>query len=295
MVRFRTLPAAFPIVLVLATICPSVAQEPQTDKLPTYSHIRKAASRPMPFPPGSETDIPVAQLEFRPYDSMTPQDRDLAADGESSIEERAGFAGLEFNQGKWNYQQIVCPALPNHLLLQFTRNNGTGDVSVFSASIPRSEDSRVRVIPILRRGYSLFSPAPINALTISAFNRIRDEEHPTDPPQWLATGLCYAALAGAHPQVGPPEVTEIKKLPAPPPGRIFIPMHGGAVISFVDIAAIPRPMQWTMTFNDKGKLLKATHSAAQKSKGKAVQKTPVEVKGKPVQSTSAEGKATLIR
>ncbi len=260
-----------------------------------YSHTRKAAPRPMPFPPGSETELPVTALEFRPYDRMTQQDRDLAADGESSIEERAGFAGLEFNQGKWNYQQIVCPALPNHLLLQFTRNNGTGDVSVFSASIPRGDSGRVRIIPILRRGYSLFSPAPINALTISAFNRIRAEEHPIDPPQWLATGLCYAALAGAHPQIGPPEVNEIKKLPAPPPGRIFIPMHGGAVISFVDAAAIPRPMQWTMTFNGKGKLLKATHSGAQKSLAKAKLKTPAEVKGKSVQPTSAEGKATLIR
>ena len=293
MERLRTLP----IVLILtALVCATVdAQTDQDTSTHWPHHVRKAERRPMPFPPGSDAQALAAPLEFRPYAQMSPQDRDLAADAESAIGERAGFVGLEFNQGKWSYQQIVCPVLPHHLFLQFTRNNGKGDVSVFSASIPCSGDGRVRIIPIVRRGYSLFSPAPINALTISAFNRIRDEEHPTDPPQWLATGLCYAALAGAHPQVGPPEVTEIKKLPAPPPGRIFIPMHGGAVISFVDIAAIPRPMQWTMTFNDKGKLLKATHSAAQKSKGKAVQKTPVEVKGKPVQSTSAEGKATLIR
>ena len=72
-------------------------------------------------------------------------------------------------------------------------------------------------------------------------------------------------------------------------------MHGGAVLSFVDVAAIPRPMQWTMTFNDKGKLLKATHSAAQNSREKAVQKTPTEVKGKTIQSKSADGKATLIQ
>jgi len=295
MVRLRFLFAALPFALAIAVLCPSaLAQEASTDQ-PPYSHTRKAARRPMPFPPGSEQELPVAPLEFRPYDQMTQQDRDLAADGESSIEERAGFVGLEFNQGKWNYQQIVCPALPNHLLLQFTRKNGTGDVSVFSASIPRTDDGRVRIIPILRRGYSLFSPAPINALTISAFNHIRAEEHPANPPEWLATALCYAALAGAHPQIGPAEVTEIKKLPAPPPGRLVIPMQGGAVLSFVDVAAIPRPMQWTMTFNGKGKLLKATHSAAEKSKDKAVHKTPVEVKGKTVQSTSAEGKATLIQ
>ena len=172
----------------------------------------------MPFPPGSETPT-AAALEFRPYDQMTPQDRDLAADAESAIDERAGFVGLEFNQGKWSYQQICCSALPKHLFLQFTRNNGTGDVSVFSASIPRGGDGRVRIIPIVRRGYSLFSPAPINALTISAFNHIRAEEHVDTTPEWLATGMCYAALAGAHPQIGPPEETDFKKLPPLPPAR----------------------------------------------------------------------------
>jgi hypothetical protein len=249
----------------------------------------------MPFPPGSETSGTAGALEFRPYDQMSRQDRDLAADAESSIEERAGFAGLEFNQGKWSYQQIFCPALPNHLLLQFTRNNGTGDVSVFSASIPRGGDGRVRIIPILRRGYSLFSPAPINALTISAFNHIRAEEHSEQPPAWLETGLCYAALAGAHPQTGPPEETDAKKLPAAPPGRMVIPMNGGAEISFTDVSTIPRPMRWTMTFNGKGKLLKATHSAMPRSSEKAVERQSAEAKGRPVKATDPTSKATLIK
>jgi len=226
---------------------------------------------------------------------MSPQDRDLAADAESSIDERAGFAGLEFNQGKWSYQQIVCPTLPNHLLLHFTRNNGAGDVSVFSASIPRGGDGRVRIIPIIRRGYSLFSPAPINALTISAFNHNRAEEHSEEAPAWLETGLCYAALAGAHPLAAPPEETDAKKLPSAPPGRLVIPMHGGAVISFTDVSTIPRPTQWTMTFNGKGRLLKATHSAAPGSKEKAVARTPTEVQGKPVKAADSEAKAILIK
>jgi hypothetical protein len=226
---------------------------------------------------------------------MTPQDRDLAADAESSIGERAGFAGLEFNEGKWAYQQVVCSALPNHLFLQFTRNNGRGDVSVFSASIPRSGDGRVRIIPIQRRGYSLFSPAPINALTISAFNHIRAEEHIEATPEWLATGLCYAALAGAHPLIGSPEETNFRKLPAAPTGREVIPQRGGAVISFTDVSALPRPMDWTMTFNGKGKLLKATHSRAPQSREKAEVKKPSEVQGQPVRPEDPTAKAILIK
>jgi hypothetical protein len=298
MERFRILPAILALAVIALVCAPSNAQDAQTDQNDANaqpSHVRRADRRPMPFPPGNETTVPAASLEFRPYDRMSQQDRDLAADAESAIGERAGFANLEFNQGKWSYQQVVCPALPGHLFLQFTRNNGKGDVSVFSASIPRGGDGRVRIIPILRRGYSLFSPAPINALTISAFNHIRAEEHVDNTPEWLGTGLCYAALAGVHPQIGPPEETAIKKLPAVPPGRLTIPVHGGAVIRFTDVAAIPRPMEWSMTFNGKGKLLKATHSAAPKSGGKVVQQTPVEVQGKPVQATDPSGKAILIK
>ena len=236
----------------------------------------------MLFAPGRETLNPAVPVEFRPYDQMTQQDRDSAADAEYAIGEQAGFANLEFNQGKWNYQQVVCSALPNHLFLLFTRGSGAGDVSLFSVSIPRGASGQVRIIPIQRRGYSLFSPAPVNAQTISAFNHIRDEEHPAQAPEWLATGLCYAALAGAHPQIGPAEETAIQKLPAAPTGSLELLPSGGAVISFTDVSAILRPMQWTMTFDSHGKLLKARHSAAPKSKDKVLRRTPVEVQGKPV-------------
>jgi hypothetical protein len=118
-------------------------------------------------------------------------------------------------------------------------------------------------MPIQRRGYSLFSPAPINALTISAFNHIRAEEHPSKPPDWLMTGLCYAALAGAHPETVllPAEPVD-EKFPEAMAAIMEIPGNGGAIIRFADVAASPRPMQWTMMFNGKGKLLKASHSPA---------------------------------
>jgi hypothetical protein len=294
MERFPTLTALLALAVIAFAYTPAVAQTGEGAAVPQPRSVHKADPRPMPFPPGSETAAPASPLEFRAYGQMTRQDRDLAADAESSIGERTGFAGLEFNQGKWGYQQIICSALPNHLFLQFTRNNGTGDVSVFSASIPRSGNGRVRIIPIQRRGYSLFSPAPINALTISAFNHIRAEEHPDKAPDWLGTGLCYAALAGVHPQIGPPEENDFHKLPSAPAGRLVIPVRGGAVISFTDVAA-SRPMEWTMTFNGQGKLLKATHFAAPKSRKKAVMLTPAEAQGKPVQAENPEGKAILIQ
>ena len=220
-------------------------------------------------------------MEFRPSDQMTEKDRLLVADAESSIAEHAGFAGFEFDKTSWSYQQVVCPALPNHLFLQFMRNNGAGDVTVFSASIPRGGEGRVRIIPILRRGYSLFSPAPINALTISAFNHIRAEEPSASDSDWLGNGLCYAALAGAHPQIVSQEATPEPGKPIPALTAVMdvqLQAKNQEVIRFADATAIPRPMEWTMTFTRQGRLVKATHSPALLETATPVSQKPAVIK-----------------
>jgi len=281
----------------VAAVCAS-AQAQTGQDLPTPQPVAtpEAAPRPMPFTPGSESSGSAAPIEFRSSDRMSQQDRDLAAGAEPAIGERAGSAGLEFDQafekGKWDEQQIVCPALPNHLFLQFTRNNGPGDVSVFTASIPRGGNGRVRIIPILRRGYTSFSGAPASALTISVFNHIRGEEHAAKGPGWLATSLCYAALAGVHAEVGPMAVTDAQQLQAAaPPPVLMIPVQGGAVISFTDMSAAPRPMEWTMTFDGQGKLAEVTQSPAPRLSAKVVVLTPAEVKGVTIPVSPADAKA----
>lgn len=227
---------------------------------PAQPKIKEITPVERPFPFSLQARGSSQLIEFRSIDRMTEKDRDLVADAESSIGERAGLQGLEFNGGKWNYEQVVCSAIPNHILLRFTRNNGTGDVSIFSASIPRNGDGRVRIIPIQMRGYSLFSPAPINALAISAFNRIRSEEHFDAPPDWLATGLCYAALTGGRSQAALlPDPFQSPKTPLAAPPRIQIQNRGNVILSFVDLSAAQRPMEWTMVFDLSGKLLTILH------------------------------------
>jgi len=275
-----------PIVLAIASIdlfcLPASAQTVDDLSAAGFKIVPVAeVPRPMPFQPVTEDSGQAHPIEFLTPDRMDQRDRELAADAEAAIGERAGFAGLEFNQGKWSYTQIACPALPNHLFLRFTRNDGAGDVSLFSASIPRGE-GRVRIIPIQRRGYSLFSPAPINALTILAFNRIRAEEHSEQAPEWLGTGLCYAALAGAHPQAALlADDSGSRKFPAAPPSVLVIPNQGGAIIRFTDAAAARRPMEWTMIFDGKGKLLKATHLPASMVTEKELHLAPVDEQGRP--------------
>jgi len=236
---------------------------------------------PIPFSVDTATSVSVPTVEFRTSDQITQSDRLLVANAESSIAEHAGLNGMAFAEGNWNYQQIVCPALPNHLFLQYTRNNGTGDVSVFSASIPREGEGRVRIIPILKRGYSLFSPTSINALTISVFNHIRVEEPMQDrSAKWEGNALCYAALAGAHPQIVAPDAEPAPGKPIPAMTAVmFVNVKGGETIRFADAAAKPRPMEWTMTFTARGKLVKATHTPVQMYAARPVSKES------PVRST----------
>jgi hypothetical protein len=263
MEALKTLSICMTVALSAALSAPVLAQTVRED-LPNPPQEKPIApsEHPMLFSPSPEDPVRSHSVVFRSEEQMTERDKIVVADAEASIGEHAGFMGLEFNSGGWSYEQVVCPALPNHVFLKFLRNNGTGDVSMFTASIPREGDGRVRIIPIRLRGYSLFSPAPINALTISAFNHIRAEEHPDRAPDWLGTGLCYAALAGGHPQAA--MLSEVKesqtKYPTAPTATLEVPTQGGAVLSFTDVSTSPKPMEWSMVFDSKGRLLKAIHA-----------------------------------
>lgn len=219
-----------------------------------------ATKEPIPFSINQPNPAPPYGIRLIPAEQMSRSDQLLAADAESSIAEHAANNGFDMNEGTWSYQQIDCPAFPNHLFLKYTRNNGASDLTVFSASIPRNQEGRVRIIPILKRSYSLFAPAPINALTISAFNHIRSEDGQDNSPNWLGNGLCYAALAGANPELPTEDPPAVNK-PVPSLTAVLeTEPKGGAVIRFVDAKAVPRQMEWKMTFDTKGKLVKAAHT-----------------------------------
>ena len=61
-------------------------------------------------------------LEFRTRRRDDEADRELLLNAEGTIEERARFDDFAWNEGPWSLQQAVCPALPKHIIVQFTRN-----------------------------------------------------------------------------------------------------------------------------------------------------------------------------
>jgi len=243
------------ILVVIAALAASVALHAQQG---TPYLLPPSIPATPPFNEYEKGEPLVRSVEFLLAEAMSREDQDLVANAESSIGERVRLDDLDFNHGTWTYQQIACTAFPNHLLVRFARNQGANDISMFSVSIPRNNEGRLRIIPIYRRGYSLFSPAPRGPRTIAAFNHMRKEEQYSKSPDWAASGLCYAALTGANPQVGRAlRDSGVQPSPLAPLPVLQVRADGGAEIFFEDALARPRPLQWSLTFDRKGQLLKA--------------------------------------
>lgn len=204
--------------------------------------------------PFSLNPIPGEHFSIRSADQMSPVDKDLLASAHSAIHEAAHNLDLEYNKPAWTTEQIDCPAFPNHLLVRFSRTHGKSDVSVLMVAIPRAASGTVRIIPVLRSGYSLFTPAARNKLTIATFNHIRADHEGTGKPNWVDVARCYIALAGSDPDIP-------QQAPAAAPGGVST--AGEPILEVAENHQViiryetlwPSPTQWKMVFNKQGKLL----------------------------------------
>src|ERR1700691_6242921 len=106
-----------PMRAQIVTESPANANPPQEKDVPNAVRLK-------PYFTDSLDPHRAHSVEFRAVDQMSETDRLLAANAESSIAEDAKYADLDFNQGQWSYQQVLCPTLPNHIFLRFLRNNG---------------------------------------------------------------------------------------------------------------------------------------------------------------------------
>jgi hypothetical protein len=246
----------------------SVTVIPQTAPAPREIRLQP---RSVPFSLDAKNAVQRPSIALLSVDQMSQSDRALADGAQPAIRERAAKLNPDLNTGAWTYRQVLCPELPNHVFLRFARNSGPGDLSLFTASIPRDVDGKVRIVPIRMRGYQLFTPAPESARGIAVFNRIREEEHAGTSANWLATGLCYAALTGGTVQAAVSAEGETNRqdaLASPP--SLQLTHDGGAIVTFTDAEAKPRPVAWSLCFDPSGKLLKVTHRPATIPEVKAI-------------------------
>jgi len=247
---------------------------------------------PTPFPLGVSTSRTQA-LTFLAPEQMSARDKALVDGNVAEIERRAELQGFRLNDSEssekgWGYEQAVCPVFPNHVVLDYSRDNGDGDVTLFSVVLPRGE-GHVRVIPVRRRGYSLWTPASSNALTLNDFNHMVKEEPDGLSADWLTLGLCYGALTGGHVRAGlVPEKAEDEHYPLTAPATLQVSKKGGAEVWFADRSAKPGAMDWTLTFAQSGRLMKVKRKPARELYERPVVGEAAEVKGTPTKESAMD-------
>jgi hypothetical protein len=260
-----------------------------------FNGLKVQEIHPRPIRTPIPIDAPTSSapsLEFRSQEQMNAADRSLADASQTEIARRAGLQGLGFEAngpGGWGYEQAVCPIFPEHLILEYSRTNSKGDVSLFSAVVPRG-DGHVRVIPVERRGNSLFTPAGANALTVNDFNHIVEEEHHGLSPDWLTLGLCYAALAGGHVRAQlRAQTPEAERFPLLAPPRLSVSYNKpGAEVYFADFTPQKTSRDWELFFSADGRLLNVKHGVAPQLMFRQVPGVVIEERGIPVNGNVTE-------
>ncbi len=229
-----------------------------------------------------------SKLHYRTMDQMSAADRALLRQAAPQIAIRAvdqGFHvdGNEAGKGSdaafadWNLRQVDCDALPSYLLMSYVRDAQTNRTASFTVAIPRLASGRLHLVPVERRGFSLYTPSSRNAMTRVVFNDLLREDARAARNNWFGLGLCYAALAGFHVQA----VTTLDPSggdphPAYMPASLSVSWKRPPSITFVGLPpAQSRPMQWTLLFTRQGtlgkvKMKKAKALTAVPAKGTAV-------------------------
>ncbi len=149
-------------------------------------------------------------LVHRSRAEMSPSDARLLASSQAAIREAARIHGYDLAPGDWTVQQVLCPLLPNSLLLHYRRSSGGRDW-LFTAIVPRGgADARVLVVPVYYGNATPFHSAVRTASAVESFNRAVSpdlaQQFTAPGGNFIAYAACFAEVVGGtiavavHPQ-----------------------------------------------------------------------------------------------
>lgn len=213
---------------------------------------------------GSEhpQQIKYFSLQHLTPDEMNSADRELLRARRKELVEEARFYAYDISAGNWTYDQTVCPALPDTLLLHYLEKFPDGSESLFTALIPRRE-GRVRIVPVLYRNSSPYIPAVKNARNFELFNSLvpaaiaKKDSNPEG--QWLSLGTCYAEVVGGRPNVPDQPGLDAATIKAPVATYRFDAVTRQRQIQFSDRGAAKVYTIWTISLNESGRVIGAVN------------------------------------
>lgn len=205
-------------------------------------------------------DAKTVAVELRSPAQMDDEERALIQAKKQEIRQEADFFGYDLNSGQWEYDQIVCPEMPDDVILHYRSRSRNGAESLFTAVVPRGS-GRVYVVPVLFRNAVPFHAAAGSERSLSVFNHVVPQQVAEAAVQpggkWLQLAMCYAAVAGAEPQVPQQTDADTALVQAPVPTLRMNENHSREVI-FSDRNHARQYMVWIIDFSAKGQVTAAS-------------------------------------
>jgi len=206
---------------------------------------------------GHAKQIKYFSLEHRAADLIDNADRELLHRRKKELIAEAQFFGYDVTTSGWTYDQAICPQLPNTLLLHYLNKFPDGSESLFTALIPRAA-GRIRIVPILYRNSSPYSPAVKNPRNFAIFNSLVPADiakKDSDPEgSWLSMGVCYAEVVGGRPNVPDDPSLDTATIKAPVATYRFDATTKQKQVQFSDRDSPKIFKIWTISLDEDGRV-----------------------------------------
>jgi hypothetical protein len=238
------------------------AQAPTQNLFPGVTAVPIAKS-PLVGTPG------VISLHRLDQSQMSEADYQVVSNLRAELSKQAALANFDISDPGWHFQQVVCPALPDYVLLSFAHGADESGSSRFGALLTRN-NADVRVISTYAHGVLPFQGAWNRTGTFEAFNSVLSEERGNLPmshaPNWLTIALCYTELSGYPVQVLstvplPGPTLDLLRLDANRP-QMMIRNDGSADVQFSDVSRPATTTNWKLHFDRHGQITSASRSQA---------------------------------
>jgi len=213
-------------------------------------------------PTGQARQIKYFSLEHRSADLINNADQELLHARKKELVGEAQFYGYDITTTGWTYDQAICPQLPNSLLLHYLNKFPDGSQSQFTALIPRGA-GRVRIVPVLYRNSSPYSPAVKNPRNFAIFNSLVPADiakKDSDPEgSWLSLGVCYAEVVGGRPNVPDDPSLDTATIKAPVATYRYDAATKQKQVQFSDRDSSKIFKIWTVSLSDDGRVTGASN------------------------------------
>jgi hypothetical protein len=249
-------PAA--LLLLLAPLL--FAQSTSSASEPVTQPVTQSAPAEVPQPPSvilPDEEITYFSLEHRTPDQIEASDAELLKKRHRDVLAEAEFYGYDMSSGSWNYEQSVCPLMPDYVMLRYSSKNGGDADSIFMILVPRT-GGRILTVPVLNKGATRFRPAPVDPRNFQIFTQVIPADiaklNSGSEGKWLTLSVCYAEMTGARPQVPNKPQLDLRMIKAPQPTlRIFIDGKAHEV-RFVDPVSQTDYRLWDIVYNEAGRV-----------------------------------------